>query len=54
MNAEDIPPQIGVVLSKLVAVVRGERDLALAEDPGMDYRDAAELLLLLQSQKPLD
>ncbi len=33
---------------ELLAVLRGERDPALAADPELDYDDAAELLLLLE------
>ena len=35
-------------LHKLQAIIAGERDLALVEDEGLYYRDAAELVLLLE------
>jgi hypothetical protein len=34
---------------KLQAVLGGSRDSRLADDSSLDYRDAAELLLLLES-----
>lgn len=45
---EDAPPWTRVMLPKLLAVLRGERDPALADDPELDYDDAVELLLLLE------
>jgi hypothetical protein len=33
----------------LEAVLAGSRDPALAEDPNLNYADAAELLLLIES-----
>ncbi|MGB5598698.1 MAG: hypothetical protein WBM66_08250, partial [Thiothrix litoralis] len=35
-------------LHKLQAIIAGERDLALAEDEGLNYELAAELVLLLE------
>jgi tetratricopeptide (TPR) repeat protein len=46
---EDTPPRARVVFLKVLAVLRGERDPALADDPELGYDDAAELLLLLES-----
>lgn len=37
------------VITKLQAILRGDRDPALANDPELDYRDVAELRLLLES-----
>lgn len=45
---EDTPPWARAMFPKLLAVLRGERDPALAADPELDYDDAAELLLLLE------
>jgi tetratricopeptide (TPR) repeat protein len=45
---EDTPPWARAMLPKLLAVLHGERDPALAADPALDYDDAAELLLLLE------
>ncbi|HEY0323360.1 MAG TPA: TIR domain-containing protein [Pyrinomonadaceae bacterium] len=44
----DVPAAAKVLISKLQAVLRGERDFALAADPNLDYRDATELQLLLE------
>jgi tetratricopeptide (TPR) repeat protein len=44
---KDTPPRAIAVFPKVLAVLRGERDPALAADPELDYDDAAELLLLL-------
>lgn len=46
---EGVPTWAEALIPKLRAVLRGERDPALAEDPELDYRDAAELRLLLES-----
>jgi hypothetical protein len=35
-------------LHKLQAIIAGERDLALAEDEGLYFESAAELVLLLE------
>ncbi|HEV3468406.1 MAG TPA: TIR domain-containing protein [Pyrinomonadaceae bacterium] len=48
---EDAQPWAGVVFPKVLAVLRGERDPALAEDPELDYDAAVELLLLLEGLK---
>jgi hypothetical protein len=37
------------MLPKLHAILHGDRDSALAADPALDYDDAAELLLLLET-----
>lgn len=36
------------MLPKLQTILHGDRDPALADDPALDYDDAAELLLLLE------
>jgi len=45
----DPPPRLQTMLSKLHAILHGYRDPALAADPALDYRDAVELLLLLET-----
>jgi hypothetical protein len=37
------------MLPNLQAILHGNRDPALTTDPALDYRDAAELLLLLET-----
>jgi tetratricopeptide (TPR) repeat protein len=44
----DDPPWFTALLAKLQAILRGDRTPALAENPGLPYRDAAELQLLLE------
>ena len=45
---QDVPDFVKVAVPKLLAVLGGERDLALADDAALDYDDAAELILLLE------
>ncbi len=47
--AADTPAWLKAMLPKLQAILHGDRDPALAADPGLYYRDAAELLLLLET-----
>ena len=44
----DLPAYLKPLIPKLQAILRGDRDPALADDPSLDYDDAAELLLLLE------
>jgi len=46
----DLPkhPSFKALLTALQAVLAGSRDPGLAADPGLEYRDAVELLLLLE------
>ncbi len=44
----DNPAYLQTLIPKLQAIVKGSRDLALADDPALDYDDAAELTLLLE------
>jgi len=37
-----------VTLKRLQTILEGARDPALADDPELDYRESAELLLLLE------
>ena len=46
---EDTPPWARVLFPKVLAVLRGERDPALADDPELNYDSAAELLLLIET-----
>ncbi len=46
---DDVPPSAKVMISKLQAILRGERDSALADDPDLYYQDAVELQLLLEA-----
>ena len=47
--AADTPAWLKAMLPKLHAILHGDRDPALAADPALDYDDAAELLLLLET-----
>jgi tetratricopeptide (TPR) repeat protein len=49
VSGVDAPPWAMALLAKLQAILRGERDLKLADDPNLDYDDAVELLLLLEA-----
>jgi tetratricopeptide (TPR) repeat protein len=44
----DIPPPFKSLVSKLRAILEGDRDPKLAEDPALDYDDAAEIRLILE------
>ncbi|MGZ3300534.1 MAG: hypothetical protein ACXWO3_06485, partial [Isosphaeraceae bacterium] len=44
----DNPNYLRPVLLALRAILAGSRDPALADDPALDYDDAAEILLLLE------
>lgn len=48
LERPDLPTQGHAVLSTLQAVLAGSRDPSLADDPSLDFRDAAELRLLLE------
>jgi tetratricopeptide (TPR) repeat protein len=49
----DKPAYLGPVLLALRAILAGNRDPALVDDPALDYRDAAEILLLLERLRAL-
>lgn len=46
---EDIPLSAKVMIPKLQAILQGERNPTLADDPKLDYDDAVELQLLLEA-----
>ena len=48
MLEPDDPPQFTALIRQFQAVLAGDRDPALAADPELDYRNAAELQLLLE------
>jgi tetratricopeptide (TPR) repeat protein len=45
---QELPKYLVPLIPKLQAVLAGSRDPALADDPALDYDDAAELLLLIE------
>ncbi|MCI5136072.1 MAG: tetratricopeptide repeat protein, partial [Candidatus Electrothrix sp. AW2] len=47
-KADDTPDWLKAVATLLLAVLNGSRDAALADDPALDYDDAAELLFLME------
>ncbi len=46
---QKVPPPLKAMLLKLQAILAGERNPAMADDPALDYDDAAELRLLLEA-----
>ncbi len=50
----DKPAYLGPVLVALRAILAGNRDPALADDPALDFDDAAEILLLLERLRDLE
>jgi len=46
--AADTPPRLQALLPRLHAILHGDRNPALADDPVLYYQDATELLLLLE------
>ena len=45
----EAPPSLKALFPKLQAILNGDRDPALANDPALNYDDAAELRLLVES-----
>ncbi len=45
----NVPAFVKVLISKLHSLLAGDRNPALAADPELDYLDAAELRLLLET-----
>lgn len=48
----DLPDAAKPIIAALQAILTGSRDPALADDPHLDYSDAAELRLLLERLNP--
>jgi len=48
MSMSQQNPRAYILCSKLIAIIKGERDPVLVNDPKLNYDDAAELLLLLE------
>lgn len=48
-SQDSVPTWLKTLLPKLQAILMGSRDPALADDPALDYDDAAELILLLET-----
>ena len=48
----DLPATLRAMIPALQAILAGSRDPALASDPALDYDDAAEILILLESLEP--
>ncbi|MBV8858552.1 MAG: tetratricopeptide repeat protein [Acidobacteria bacterium] len=49
LSGADVAPPVKVLFAKVQAVLHGERNPELADDPELDYRDAVELRLLLEA-----
>jgi len=47
LSEADAEPSIKAMLTKLQAILNGERNPSLADDPELDYKDAVDLRLLL-------
>ncbi len=47
-SGAEAAPSFKLMISKLQAILRGDRDPALADDPNLEYDDAVELKLLLE------
>ena len=45
---EDLPNYLKPLLPKFLALLQGQRSPTLADDPDLDFDDAAELMLLLE------
>jgi tetratricopeptide (TPR) repeat protein len=48
LQTPDLPGYLRVLIPHLLAVLAGSRDVTLADDPNLDYDDAAELLFLIE------
>jgi tetratricopeptide (TPR) repeat protein len=49
LQEPEMPARARPLISALQSVLGGSRDVTLADDPNLDYDDAAELLLLIES-----
>jgi hypothetical protein len=52
-SAAEQGDSLHVLIAKLQSILQGNRDSALAADPELYYKDAAELQLLLESLAPV-
>ena len=52
LQRPDLPASVKSLIPALQAILDGSRDPALGEDPDLDYRDAAEILLLVEHLPP--
>ncbi|HWS86335.1 MAG TPA: tetratricopeptide repeat protein [Pyrinomonadaceae bacterium] len=52
LSGADVAPSAKVLFAKVQAVLRGERDGTLADDPELNYADAVELQLMLEALGP--
>jgi tetratricopeptide (TPR) repeat protein len=53
LSGEDILPSAKVLIPKLQAILRGDRNPALAAEPNLEYDDAVELQLLLETLRSM-
>jgi hypothetical protein len=47
-QAPDLPPDLRALITPLQAILGGSRDTKFADDPDLNYADAAELLLMME------
>ncbi len=45
---KDIPDSLKIFAPKILTILKGSRDTSLADDPSLDYDDAAEILFLIE------
>jgi len=45
---KDTPGWLKISAPKFLAILKGSRDTSLADDPALDYADAAEILFLIE------
>lgn len=46
-NSPQTPASLNIFIQAAIAILSGSRDLALADNPELDYDDAAEILFLI-------
>jgi hypothetical protein len=47
VNDEDTPDSLKQLIEAVIAILNGSRDTSLADNPALDFDDAAEVLYLL-------
>ncbi|MCB0293386.1 MAG: hypothetical protein KDH97_24240, partial [Calditrichaeota bacterium] len=47
-NNPQVPASLKQLIQAVVKILSGDRAISLADDPALDYDDAAEILLLLE------